>query len=101
MASTNKLRTGVGLAYDLPVTRDEYPNPVLSPSSDYIGYAVGANYDMGRHVVGAAFNWGKFTNDSSSAELAAGTLNTAVKKAYAGKYGLEIFTLGVDYQFRY
>jgi long-subunit fatty acid transport protein len=97
LARADKLRTGVGIVFDRAITRNSEPNPVLAPSNHYIGYTMGAQYDWDRHVLGAAFAFGSYSDTTTTAELN----SDLTGKVFAGKYGLNTLTFGVDYQFRY
>jgi len=97
LGGKSKLRTGVGIAIDTAVSRDSHPSPILSPADTYVGYAAGAQYDTGKHVIGLGASSGTKSANTSAAEL-----NPAMAtKAFAGKYEAVDLTFGVDYQFRY
>ena len=89
-------RAGLGLAYDRAVTRKGKPIPGLAPSSDYIGYCVGGQYNTGMHTTGFAFNVGQYEHSTNSIDADMNPLSI-----YKGNYGLIIYTLAADYQFRF
>lgn len=94
----NKIRTGAGIVYDRAVTRAANPNPVLTPANAYIGYSIGGQYEWAdAHKLGLALNYGQYDKSTSAAELNPALAN----KVFAGKYGLTVYVVSVDYQLSY
>lgn len=90
-----KVRAGMGFAYDAAVTRKAFPNPALPPAEAYLGYAVGGQYERGRHTVGMSVNYGQYSSRSSSID------SSLANQVYTGKYALEAVLVSADYQLRF
>lgn len=95
MPEQRKLRTGLGLAFDKTFTRSNFPSPVLAPSNWYLGGAVSAQYEVDRGIWGLSFNYGRYDKRTSNIDSNLGY------STFAGKYGLEVFLISADYQFKF
>lgn len=95
LAKNRHIRTQLGLAYDRAVTRPDKPNPVIAPPEAYIGYALGAQYELEHHIAGLAVNYGQYSKTVSNIDP------NLAGAAFAGKYGLKSLMVVADYQYRF
>lgn len=97
------LKTQLGFAYDKAVTKAALPNPVLAPAEDYIGFAVGSQYELSKsdllHIFGLAFNYGEYSSRTNN--LDSRLTSSGVQSVFLGKYSLRSFMIVADYQLKF